>query len=68
VLRGIEIFFSLHNNKVERDQIRQENLQSLGINILRFQDMEVRYNLEGVVGRIKLEILRLPPPPLGKEE
>ena len=57
-----------HDNKVERDQIRQEELELLGINILRFQDADVRYNLEGVVENIKLEILRLWPPPLRKEE
>ncbi|MDP3954964.1 MAG: DUF559 domain-containing protein [bacterium] len=57
-----------HDNKVERDQIRQEELELLGINILRFQDADVRYNLEGVVENIKSEILRLSPPPLRKEE
>jgi len=57
-----------HDSKVERDIIRQKELELLGIKILRFQDSDVRYNLEGVLESIKSEILRLSPPPLKKEE
>ena len=57
-----------HDSKVERDIIRQKELELLGIKVLRFQDTDVRYHLEGVMENIKLEILRLSPPPLRKEE
>lgn len=59
-----------HDKKIEQDKTRQKNLESLGINIIRFKDADVRYNREGVVEAIKREILRLTssPPPLEKKE
>ncbi len=48
-----------HDNKIEKDKRRQKVLESLGINIIRFNDRDVRYNLESVVSTIKAEILRL---------
>ncbi|HBH45957.1 MAG: hypothetical protein A2445_00740 [Candidatus Jacksonbacteria bacterium RIFOXYC2_FULL_44_29] len=59
-----------HDYKFEDDNIRQKKLESLGMKVLRFSDSDVRYNLDGVVSVIKVEILRLAssPPPLQKEE
>lgn len=57
-----------HDTKIEKDEARQRILETLGIKVMRFNDAEVRYNLEGVVNSIKTEILRLAPPPLQKEE
>ncbi|MFH1193272.1 MAG: DUF559 domain-containing protein [Candidatus Jorgensenbacteria bacterium] len=61
-----------HDNRVEKDEMRQNALESLGVKIVRFRDSDVRYNLASVVESIKSEILRLggkhSPPPLGKEE
>jgi len=58
-----------HDYKVKEDEIRQKDLESLGVRVIRFKDSDVRYNLEGVVEEIKAEILRLAssPPPLEKE-
>ncbi len=58
-----------HDNKIERDEARQKTLELLEVKVIRFKDADVRY-LEGVVNKIKEEILRLgdSPPPLGKEE
>ncbi len=36
-----------------RDQFRQERLESLGVQFLRFQDEDVKQNLEGVLEAIK---------------
>lgn len=58
-----------HNNKIEKDAVRQKEIEALGVKILRFTDADIRFNLNGVVENIKLEILRLcEPPPLQKEE
>ncbi len=59
-----------HDYKLEEDKLRQRELESLGIRIIRFTDSNVRYNLESVVKAISAEILRLAssPPPLKKEE
>lgn len=48
-----------HNSKIEKDEVRQRVLESLGIRVVRFRDMDVRNNLEGVVREIESEILRL---------
>lgn len=59
-----------HNNKIDKDEIRQKELESLGIRVIRFLDVDVRYNLEGVIEFIKSEILRLAslPPPLKRRK
>lgn len=66
-----------HDDKVKQDQERQKEIESTGITVIRFNDADVRFNLEGVVEHIKTEILRLArpsarqadsPPPLRKEE
>ncbi len=59
-----------HDFKIDRDEIRQKSLKSLGVKIIRFRDVEVRNNLAGVIQAIKSEILRFAdsPPPLKKEE
>ena len=59
-----------HDNKIEKDAVREKALESLGMRIIRFTDADIRYNLKSVVMAIQEEILRLAdsPPPLGKEE
>ncbi|MDD5590174.1 MAG: DUF559 domain-containing protein [Candidatus Portnoybacteria bacterium] len=59
-----------HNNRIKKDEIRQKELESSGIKIIRFQDRDIRYNLANVIESIKSEILRLAdsPPPLEKKE
>ena len=73
---AIEIDGGSHDSKVEKDEERQKTLESLGVHFLRFQDRDVRYNLDSVLRDIREEILRLveiPPAadgglPLGKGE
>ncbi len=53
----IEVDGITHNYKLEEDKKRQVELESMTLNVLRFQDSEVRNNLEGVLISIKEWIL-----------
>ncbi|MGE5365121.1 MAG: endonuclease domain-containing protein [Bacteroidota bacterium] len=53
---AIEIDGASHNERIEKDYIRQKELESLGIRFLRFQEKDVRFNLEGVIEQIELWI------------
>jgi len=48
-----------HDNKIKEDEVRQKELESLGIRMVRFKDTDVRYNLGSVKEAIESEILRL---------
>jgi very-short-patch-repair endonuclease len=48
---------------MKKDQTRDKNLQMLGFAVLRFSDLEVFKNIDGVVERI-YEHLKSPPTPL----
>lgn len=47
----IEIDGSSHND-LDKDMLRDFNLKDIGITVLRFQDIDVKKNLEAVVNRI----------------
>ena len=49
LMLAIEIDGEAHNYKVEKDQVRQNRLESLGINLLRFLDIDVKRNMNGVL-------------------
>ena len=49
----IEVDGVTHNYKLEGDKKRQAELESMTLKVLRFQDSEVRNNLEGVLISIK---------------
>ncbi len=49
LMLAIEIDGETHNYKVEKDQIRQKRLELLGINLLRFLDIDVKRNMNGVL-------------------
>jgi very-short-patch-repair endonuclease len=59
-----------HDQKVEEDEQRQKEIETRGISVIRFSEMNVRDNLSGVLGAIKSEILRRAsaPPPFVKKE
>lgn len=44
----IEIDGISHNDKSESDQIRQQKLESLGLSILRFYDLDVKKDIHAV--------------------
>ena len=48
----IEIDGSSHLFSYENDVEREEYLVSLGLRLLRFDDLDVKHNLEAVLGRI----------------
>ncbi len=49
LMLAIEIDGSTHNEKFEIDFQRQQELETLGIKFLRFQDKEIRFNLDNVL-------------------
>lgn len=67
---AIEIDGPIHDNKIEGDKFRQEILESYGITFLRFNDNDVRNNIDYVLRDIRKDILRLAEasPPPSKEE
>ena len=54
----IEIDGITHNDKLDEDRFRQKKLESLGLNVIRFTEEEVRSNLPGVVKAIEKYIAR----------
>jgi very-short-patch-repair endonuclease len=49
----IEIDGHSHNQITEKDEIRQRKLESFGITFLRFDDMEVKKNINNVLRTIE---------------
>ena len=45
----IEIDGSTHNERLEYDAARQAYLEALGFHVIRYQDTEVKQNLQGVL-------------------
>ena len=53
IMLAIEIDGISHGGKEEKDEKRQKRLESLGIKFLRFDDFEVKWNVEAVMKKIK---------------
>ena len=49
LMLAIEIDGSTHNEKIEVDFQRQQKLETIGVKFLRFQDKEIRFNLDNVL-------------------
>ena len=49
----IEIDGDSHDGKEEADLIRQKKLESKGLTVLRFWDIDVRVNVDDIVGQLK---------------
>ena len=64
----IEIDGESHVDKYEKDKIRQQNLERLSLSFLRFSDLDVKTNLNGMLQIIENWILdyeqKQPPNPL----
>ena len=54
----IEVDGSQHfeQENLEKDRIRDKDLNNMGLKVLRFDDIEVLKNIEGVVEKILMEI------------
>lgn len=48
----IEIDGDTHDCKIESDDTRQKKLELIGLTILRFNNRDIKYNLEGVLETI----------------
>lgn len=62
----IEIDGESHSEKADADLIRQKKLESMGLSVLRFYDLDVKRNIEGVVSAIEKWINDNPQTPFSK--
>lgn len=53
---AIEVDGSSHDFKYEEDIIRQEDLEKLGVTLVRFKDIEVKKEMDSVLNDLKWEI------------
>jgi len=49
LMLAIEIDGDSHDWKAEEDEQRQKRLESLGVRFLRFQDIDVKQNMDGIL-------------------
>ena len=59
----IEVDGITHDNKLERDNLRDDKLRQAGFYVFRFTDEEVLTNIEGVMRAIERIIEEMEPPP-----
>lgn len=62
LMLAIEIDGITHDTNHDHDRIRQARLESLGLTVLRFLDLDVKTNLKGVIAVITDWIERHTPP------
>ena len=58
LMLATEIDGVTHDYKYEKDTIRQKELESFEVNFLRFKDIDVKTNMEGVLMSIRSWILK----------
>ena len=68
LMLAIEIDGESHFGKEKYDEARDEKLKYLGIHVLRFDDLEIRQNLDGVVKVIDMWIEDNKPTPNPSKE
>jgi very-short-patch-repair endonuclease len=56
---AIEIDGNTHDYNFENDQIRQRQLEGLGIHFIRFSDNDVKRNLNDVLRALEITILEI---------
>ena len=49
----LEIDGDSHEGKEKADRIRQERLESLGLTVMRFWDLDVKSNVDGIVEQLR---------------
>lgn len=67
----IEIDGSSHDNKYAKDCYRQKELETLGMTVIRFTDLQVKKDMNNVIRGIEIwidENKKNPPNPLFKGE
>jgi len=68
LMLAIEVDGITHDDKAAFDKDRQDRLESLGVNFLRFLDIDVKTNLEGVLSIIRRWIEENTPRPPSRGE
>jgi len=71
LMLAIEVDGESHHGNEQHDKERQKKIEQFGISFLRFDDMEVRHSLEGVLKKIEAWIERYEtthPRPLSRGE
>ena len=56
---AIEVDGSTHNTKIEKDKIRDQELEKYGVNVFRILEIDIRYNMGGVLRALKKKIIEL---------
>lgn len=49
LMLAIGIDGETHNYRVEKDQVRQKRIEALGVNLIRFLDIDVKRNMDAVL-------------------
>lgn len=67
---AIEVDGSIHfeEGQQEKDVIRQNKLESLGVHVIRFSYLDVKHNLSWVLEEIKKKIKDIKPTPSASKE
>ena len=67
---AIEVDGSIHfeEGHQEKDALRQKRLESLGITVMRFSDLDAKNNLDWVLEEIKDKIKEIEPTPSSSKE
>ena len=62
----IEVDGASHDNKYQEDLIRQKNLESMGLTVLRFSDLQVKKDMNNIIRALEIWISEKesPQPPL----
>lgn len=53
---AVEIDGSIHDSQKDSDEIREKEIEGLGIRFLRFTDQEILGNIENVLDQIRISI------------
>ena len=59
LMLAIEIDGSSHNDKYDYDMDRQSKLQDLGVKFIRFDDLDVKKNMAGVLVALEHKIKKI---------
>jgi len=67
---AIEVDGSIHleEDQIKKDKKRQKRLESLGVIVVRFEDFDVKNNLDVVLEDLRLKIDELKPTPSPSKE
>jgi very-short-patch-repair endonuclease len=56
---AIEIDGSSHDNKYEYDLVRQRSLERVGVRFIRFEDVDIKRNMNDVLRALEIVILEI---------